>query len=164
MYVFLSEEWMDAARAIRERYADRLPEVTMSVRLNQIITEVPFGDGTVSAFVDTSEGALVLELGELDDPDAVMMTDYHTARAMIVDQDPTVAMQSFMAGKIRVQGDMMKLMAMQTAMPANEFSEELASEIQAITADFADHIDDAEDFELPETGESGEPAGHDDDE
>ena len=54
---------------------------------------------------------------------------------MIVDQDPTVAMQSFMAGKIKVQGDMMKLMAMQTAMPSNEFSAKVAAEIQAITAD-----------------------------
>jgi hypothetical protein len=67
-------------------------------------------------------------------------------------------MQSFMAGKIKVQGDMMKLMAMQTSMPANEFSQELAAEIQAITADFVDHVDDAEDFELPATAESGEPA------
>jgi putative sterol carrier protein len=135
MYVFLSEEWMDAARAIRERYADRIPEVAVSVRINQIVTDVPFGDGTVSAYVDTSEGAVTMELGELDEPDAVMMTDYHTAKAMIVDQDPTVAMQSFMAGKIKVQGDMMKLMAMQTSVPDNEFSRELAAEIQAITAD-----------------------------
>lgn len=157
MYAFLSDEWMTAAREIRERYSEQLPEVTMSVRINQVITEVPFGDGTVSAYVDTSDGALVLELGELDEPDAVLMTDYHTARAMIVDQDPTIAMQSFMAGKIKVQGDMMKLMAMQTSMPANEFSEQLAAEIQAITADFVDHIDDADEFELPAAAEDGEP-------
>ena len=29
-------------------------------------------------------------------------------------------MQAFMSGKIKVQGDMMKLMAMQTAMPDDE--------------------------------------------
>jgi putative sterol carrier protein len=139
MYAFLSDEWMAAAQQIRERYADQLPEVTMSVRINQVITDVPFGDGTISAFVDTSTGTVVLELGELDEPDAVLITDYHTARAMLVDHDPTIAMQSFMTGKIKVQGDMMKLMAMQTSMPANEFSEQLAAEIQAITAESADH-------------------------
>ena len=62
-----------------------------------------------------------------------MKTDYDTARALIVDRDPAVAMQSFMAGKIQVQGDMMKLMALQTAVPQNEFSEQVAEEIASIT-------------------------------
>ena len=39
---------------------------------------------------------------------------------MIVDQDPAAAMQAFMAGKIKVQGDMMKLMAVQAAVADNE--------------------------------------------
>jgi putative sterol carrier protein len=133
MYEFLSAEWIDAARQIRSRYQAELPVVTVSIRINQVITEVPFGDGTVAAYIDTSEGQMVLELGELDEPDAVLMTDYVTARALLVDRDPAVAMQSFMAGKIRVQGDMMKLMAMQTAIPSNDVSEQVADEIAAIT-------------------------------
>lgn len=134
MFVFLSDEWMAAAREIHTRYRDLLPEITTSVRINQVITDVPFGAGTVHAHIDTSDGILALELGELDEPDAVMVTDYLTAKAMIVDHDPAIAMQSFMAGKIKVQGDMMKLMAMQTALPVSEVSEQLAAEIQAITA------------------------------
>ena len=126
---------MVAAREIRERYEGDLPDVTTVVRINQVITDVPFGEGTVNAYVDTTEGSLVLELGELDEPDAVLVVDYHTARAMIVDQDPTVAMQAFLSGRIKVQGDMMKLMAMQTSMPSNEFSQKVADEIRAITAD-----------------------------
>jgi hypothetical protein len=43
-------------------------------------------------------------------------------------------MQAFMQGRIRVQGDMMKLMAMQAAMPANDASEQVADEIAGITA------------------------------
>ena len=125
---------MVAAREIRSRYEGQLPEVTQIIRINQVITEVPFGDGTVCAYIDTSEGMLVFELGELDEPDAVMMTDYDTARALLVDRDPAVAMQSFLAGKIKVQGDMMKLMAMQTSLPSNEFSEQVAEEISKITA------------------------------
>ncbi len=61
-----------------------------------------------------------MELGELDDADVTVTTDYDTAKAMFVDQDPAVAMQSFMTGKIKVQGDMMKLMAMQTPMPQDD--------------------------------------------
>lgn len=134
MYAFLSDEWIEAARQIRARYTDQLPAVTASLRINQVITDVPFGEGTVQAFVDTSEGSLAFELGQLDDPDAVMMTDYQTARALFVDRDPAAAMQAFMAGKIRVQGDMMKLMALQTSMPAGDVADQVADEIAAITA------------------------------
>lgn len=132
MYVFLTDEWMEAARELRERFADRLPDVTIEVKINQVITDVPFGDGVIRAYVDSTEGSLDLELGELDEPDVTLTIDYHTAKAMIVGQDPAVVMQSFMAGRIKIQGDMMKLMAMQ-AVPPNEASAELASELQAIT-------------------------------
>ena len=133
MYTFLSDEWMQATHEIRAKYESQLPPVTVSIRINQVITDVPFGEGTINAHIDTSSGAFVFDIGELDEPDAVMMTDYETARALIVDRDPAVAMQSFMAGKIRVQGDMMKLIALQTAVPQNEFSEQVAEEIAAIT-------------------------------
>jgi hypothetical protein len=134
MYTFLTDEWIDAARELRARYADRLPDVTIEVRINQIVTDVPFGDGTIHAYIDSTDGNLDLELGALDEPDVTLTTDYHTAKAMVVDQDPAVVMQSFMAGKITVQGDMMKLMAMQTAVPVNEASVEFATELQAITS------------------------------
>jgi hypothetical protein len=133
MHAFLSDEWMAATREIRAKFEEQLPPVSVSIRINQIITDVPFGEGTINAHIDTSSGSFVFDFGELDEPDAVMMTDYETARALIVDRDPAVAMQAFMAGKIRVQGDMMKLMALQTAVPANEFSEQVADEIAAIT-------------------------------
>ena len=132
-YKFLSDEWMDEAKKVREEFAGKGNPPAHAVRMNQVITDVPFGEGTISAYIDTSGGSFVFDLGELDEPDAVMMTDYDTARALIVDRDPAVAMQSFMAGKIRVQGDMMKLMALQTAVPQNEISEQVADEIAAIT-------------------------------
>jgi putative sterol carrier protein len=133
-HAFLSEEWMAAAKVIREQYADEIPEVTAVIRINQVITDVPFGDGEVRTYIDTSSGRLELELGELDEPDATITTDYETAKALFVEQDQTVAMQAFMGGKIRVQGDMMKMMALQVAVPENEFSERVAEEIKAITA------------------------------
>ncbi len=132
---FLSEAWMDAARAIREKYADQVPEVTTVIKINQVVTDVPFGDGEVRSYLDTSSGTVTMELGELDDADATVTTDYATAKALFVDQDQTVAMQAFMNGQIKVQGDMMKMMAMQTAIPENEFSQTIADEIKAITAD-----------------------------
>lgn len=134
MYAFLSEEWMEAAREIRGRYEGQLPEVSMAVRINQVITDVPFGEGVVHAFIDTSNGSMVFELGQLDEPDAVVMTDYETARAMLVGRDPAVLMQSMMQGRVQLQGDMMKLLAaMQAQAAPSELAEQLADEIVAIT-------------------------------
>jgi putative sterol carrier protein len=133
---FLSDEWMDAARDIRAKYQDQVPKVTTSIRINQVITDVPFGDDTVTinSYLDTSSGEVVMELGELEGADATVTTDYATAKAMFVDGDQAVAMQAFMSGKIKVQGDMMKLMAMQTAMPQDDISKQIAAEIKEITA------------------------------
>jgi putative sterol carrier protein len=133
MAQFLSEEWFEAAIALREQYADQLPDVVMALTINQIITEVPFGDGEVRAYLDTTNNTVEFLPGEAEEPDAVVTTDYETARVMIVEQDPQAAMQAFMEGRVKVQGDMMKLMAAQAAQPSNEVTEQLAEELRAMT-------------------------------
>jgi putative sterol carrier protein len=133
-YQFLTEEWMTAAKAIREKYADQVPAVTVSIRMNQVITDVPFGDGTVKSYLDTSSGSVEMELGELEAADLTVTTDYDTARKVFVDQDQAAGMQAFMSGKIKVQGDMMKMMAMQTGMPQTDITKQVSEEIKAITA------------------------------
>ncbi|MFM7046121.1 MAG: SCP2 sterol-binding domain-containing protein [Ilumatobacteraceae bacterium] len=133
-FQFLSDEWMSAAREIRQKYADVAAKVTTPIKMNQVITDVPFGDGTVRAFVDTTSGDVVMDLGELEGPDLTLTTDWDTARKLFVEQDQAASMQAFMAGKIKVQGDMMKMMAMQTSMPSDEIAKQIAAEIKAITA------------------------------
>jgi hypothetical protein len=133
-FPFLSDEWMAAAHDIRAKYEGQVPAVTTSIKINQVVTDVPFGDGTVTSYLDTSSGAVVMELGELPDADATVTTDYATAKAMFVDGDQAAGMQAFMSGKIKVQGDMMKLMALQTAMPNDAVSQQIAEEIKSITA------------------------------
>jgi len=135
-YPFLSADWMDAARGIREKYAAEAAKVTASIRMNQVITDVPEGvgaDSTIKAFMDTSSGEVVMDLGELETPDLTVTVDYDTARKLFVDQDQAAGMQAFMAGKIKVQGDMMKMMAMQTSMPQDDIAKTIANEIKAIT-------------------------------
>ena len=61
-----------------------------------------------------------------------MTTDYETARKIFVDQDPQAGMQAFMAGKVKVQGDMAKLLAAQ-AGGASGGSSALQEAIQEIT-------------------------------
>ncbi len=132
-FPFLSAEWMDAAKAIREKYAGQSPAITISVRMNQIITDTPFEGGDIRLYLDTSAGTLVMERGELETPDLTLTTDYDTAKKIFVDQDQAAGMQAFMAGKIKVQGDMMKMMAMQTSMPQDDVTRVIADEIKGIT-------------------------------
>jgi SCP-2 sterol transfer family len=132
---FLSDEWMAEAKAIRAKYEGQTGKVTASIRVNQVITDVPWGDGTINSYIDTSSGDVVMDLGVLDTPDVTVTTDYDTARKLFVDQDAAAAMQAFMGGKVKVQGDMMKMMALQTAMPNDEASQAITAEIKAITSD-----------------------------
>jgi hypothetical protein len=132
---FLSEAWIAEARKVREKYEGRAPKVPFVVRMNQVVTKVPFGDGTIHSHLDTSSGELVMELGHLDNPDLVVTTDYETARTIFIGQDPQAGMQAFLSGKVKVQGDMTKMMLMQTTQqPDDELAKQIAAEIQAITA------------------------------
>jgi len=136
-HAFLSTDWMDAAREIRAKYADQATKVTTSIKMNQVITDVPAevaDGGQIKCFIDTSSGDVVMDLGELETPDLTVTTDYTTARKIFVEQDQAAGMQAFMSGKIKVQGDMMKMMAMQTSMPNDEIAKTIAGEIKDITA------------------------------
>lgn len=130
---FLSDDWMNAARAIRAKYEGQTPKIAASIRINQVITEVPFGSGEVKSFIDTSSGDMQMDLGELENPDAVVTTDWATARAMFALGDQAAAMQAFMSGKIKVTGDMTKLMTM-NANPPSDNEKAAAEEIKNITA------------------------------
>jgi putative sterol carrier protein len=131
-FTFLSEEWVAEAKAIRARHADDAPAPTHTMRMNQIIIEVPFGDSPIHAHMDTTEGELKMDLGHLEDPDLTVTLDYATAKAILVEGNPQAGMQAFMAGRIKVEGDMTKLMAMQ-AGAVDPAALKAAQEIQAIT-------------------------------
>ena len=131
-YPFLSPQWVEAAKTIREDYRGKIPPTAHVMRLNQVITEVPFGDGTINAHVDTTTGELEMELGHLDGPDLQVTLDYATAKAIFVEGNPQAGMQAFMAGKIKIEGDMTKLMVMQSG-PIDPIAAEVAGKIKEIT-------------------------------
>jgi len=133
-YPFLSEKWIEEAKKIRAEYEGQAPRDSQPIRMNHIVVDVPFGEGTVKTHLDTTSGYLDLDLGHLDSPDLTITMDYETARAILVDRNPQTGIQAFMAGKIRVEGDMTKLMMLQnTAMSTNPLLAEIAARIQAIT-------------------------------
>jgi hypothetical protein len=123
---------MDAAKAIREEYKGKGAPAAHVVKMNQIITDVPFGEGTVNAHMDTTSGEMEMDTGHIDGADVTVTLDYDTAKAIFVEGNPQAGMQAFMSGKIKVQGDMTKLMAMQSGA-ADPVADELAKKIAEIT-------------------------------
>lgn len=128
-YPFLSDEWVVAARAIRAEYQDRAPAIPFSVRMNQVITDVPFGDGVIHAHLDTSTGTLELEVGHLVDPDLTITVGYATAKAILIDGDAEAAMGAFLSGRIRVDGDITKLLTLQSSGVIGGGADPLAVEV-----------------------------------
>jgi hypothetical protein len=131
-FPFLSDEWVSEARKIREEYEGKGAVVPHPMKMNLNVTEVPFGPGVIDAHLDTSEGAAKLELGHIDPVDLSVTLDYATAKAILVEGNPAAGMQAFMAGRIKVDGDMSKLMALQGAAP-DPTAAEVATRLRQIT-------------------------------
>jgi len=133
-YPFLSDEWIAEVRKLGDeaKASGGGTNIPHAVKMNQVITEVPFGSGTIDAHMDTTSGDMQMEMGHIADPDLTVTLDYATAKAIFVEGNPQAGMQAFMAGKIKVQGDMTKLMAMQ-ATPPDASAQELSQKIRDIT-------------------------------
>ncbi len=115
-YEFLSPEWILEARVIRDEF-DGVEPPAVLLAMNLTITEVPFGESPLKAHLDTSVGVLALDYGHHPHPDISITVDWATAKALLIDGNPQAAMSAFMAGKVRVEGDMAKLVAMQSSSP-----------------------------------------------
>lgn len=134
-HTFLSPEWMDAARQVRESLPTPTTPPPVAVRVNLVVTETPFA-ADVHGHIDTSDGEVVIEAGHLSDPDVTVTVDWATARSVFIDQDPAAAMQAFMSGRIAVDGDITKMLAMQsTASAPTEEARAVSDALRAITAD-----------------------------
>ena len=132
-YQFLSDEWMDAAKKIRDEAGTPSAPPAHVVKMNMVITDAPFNDGAeIQAHMDSSEGEMKMDLGHLEGPDLTVTVDYDTAKAIFIEQNAQAGMQAFMAGKIKVQGDITKLMAMQQGTP-DAAAADVAKRIQEIT-------------------------------
>ena len=134
MAKFLSDDWSEQARKIRKEFEGQGSPPAHQIRMNLVVTDVPtdVSPGPIDAHMDTTSGQIEMETGHLENPELTVTLDYVTAKAILVEQNPQAGMQAFMAGKIKVQGDMTKLMAMQQGTP-DPVQAEVAAKIQEIT-------------------------------
>lgn len=124
---FLSDEWLDAAKGIAEEHgAGAAPS---GVTLNVVVTGGPQGDRELH-FADGN-----FATGLLADAPTKLTVPYSVARAMFVEGNQQAAMQAFMGGQIKVEGDMTKLMAMQSQGGAGGDQAAAQAALQGITAD-----------------------------
>jgi len=64
-------------------------------------------------------------IGQLDDPEVTLYIDYPVAQRLFLAGDPGAAVQAFMAGQIRVEGDMSRLIHLQQHMNAQPNEQQL---------------------------------------
>lgn len=137
-YAFLSDEWLAAARALHAEYEDKVEPLPSSVRLNMTVRSAPYGtDGTIEAHLDTTSGLVAVDLEHLDNPNVTVTIDYDVARTLIVDRDPAAVMGAFMGGRIKVDGDLTKLLSLalpgSAAAVTNPASMEMAQRLLDMT-------------------------------
>jgi len=132
-YEFLSDEWLAAVQRLRDEYAADGMTSPVEITVNLVVTEVPFSENSVLAHVDTTQGGLVIERGHLEAPDLNVTVDWVTAKALLVEGNPHAAMGAFMEGKVRIEGDVSKLISFQSGV-ADSSAQEAALRIRAMTA------------------------------
>lgn len=133
-FPFLSDGWIAGAREIRESYRGRDMIPPPAVKVNYIVTDAPFGDGgTLLAHSDSTSGEVEFDRGHLDDPDVTVTLPYEAARALIVDADANAAAMHLASGRIKVEGDISKLLALSTAN-VDAVALEVAERIRRLTA------------------------------
>ena len=108
-FTFLSDQWFDAASKLIDQHgAGAPPGQNLVMNL-----EVADGDKTTQFHMGARDGATLFGKGHTDGADLTLATDIDTAREVFVANNPAAGMQAFMAGKVRIQGDMTKLMMAQ---------------------------------------------------
>ena len=132
----MSDAWFDATEVIAAKYANQLPDLGERAKVNMVVTGTPFGAEPVRTSLDTSTGQLLVARGAIDKPDCTVTTDYATCTTLLMERDENALMGAFFAGKIKVQGDLAKLLTMMTAVqnaPASDAATAAAEEVRAIT-------------------------------
>lgn len=124
---FLSDEWFAKVKEIR----DAAGEVETPAALADLVINI-----TVKTDDGETEMALVggmIEEGHQDGAPTTMTLPADLAKRIFIEGDQSAGMQGFMSGQIKIEGDMSKLMALQSAQPSDD-QKQLMKQIQDITA------------------------------
>ena len=123
---FLSSSWFDEVERLVAGAGDlQIPAAMKAADIN-VVVKSPNGD----AQLHLTQG--LCHRGHLPAADATLTLDRDLARRIFVEADAAAGVQAFLEGKIQVDGDLAKVVAMQTVEPS-EPQKRLAKQIAAIT-------------------------------
>ena len=113
MSKFLTEEWAsevtDALNA-HEGYKNAIGAADLNIQF-----ETEDGpDGTVNYYLSSGSGVSKMELGDLENADVTVTQSYDTAAA--ISKGELNTQTAFMTGKLKVSGNLAKLMMHQSAI------------------------------------------------
>ena len=123
---FISQEWHDETRRMAEGQPER---PGASARMQYVVTGGPEGD---IRYYWVLENGKLLEsaLGDLEDPEITLTQSYDDAVA--IQKGDLDASAAFMQGRVKVTGNMAKLMSLLPITGSPEYKE-LQGEIRTIT-------------------------------
>ena len=125
--LFLSDEWFTRVDALIADAGDlQIPPAMKAVEVNVTVTS-PAGD--VKLFLQDG----LFKRGHRPGAVTTLTLSSALARKIFIDGDAAAGVQAFLSGEIQVEGDVAKLVAMQTVEPS-EPQKQLTKKIAAITA------------------------------
>lgn len=132
---FMSEGWINEINKIRASLGEvEVPDNAKAISLNFTVTYADGGQEKASV----SGGEM--KSGHDAAGKTTLILPAEVAKKLFIDRDQSAAMQAFMSGQIKVEGDMSQLMQMQSmgggAMPGlgGANAEELGAKVKEFTA------------------------------
>ncbi|MBA3397556.1 MAG: SCP-2 sterol transfer family protein [Deltaproteobacteria bacterium] len=126
-YEFLSPDWFTKVDELIAKAGDlRIPEAMKAVEVN--IT-VKSAGGDKQLFLKDG----LFSRGHQGTATTTLTLTEELARKIFIEADAAAGVQAFLAGEITVDGDIAKLVAMQTVEPSDP-QKQLTKQIAAITA------------------------------
>lgn len=126
MAVFLTDEWFAQVEQLSNEAGElNLPPSLANMALNMKLTDVEQGNE-----LSLQKGRL--HKGLAADAPTTVVLEKQLLLSLLTKFDVNQAMEAFMNGKIRVEGDMSQLMALQSAKPSDE-QKQLFKKIKSVT-------------------------------
>jgi hypothetical protein len=126
-YAFLSDSWFDKVEELVAQAGDlQIPAAMIDVEVNVTVTTAA---GNVPIFMKDG----LFRRGHQAGVQTSLTLSDAIARKIFVDGDLGAGIQAFLSGEIQVEGDLAKVVAMQTVEPSKP-QQELTRRVAAITA------------------------------